>query len=301
MQCVQNIESMTENSMQSITELLERNADNIADINLFATVKPLAFGRMIRKHTGLRVPIGVRLYRSIKGILKQRAQKEQFGQFLSDLDINTIHTDYHHILDIHINHGNKESIKNVFRFFHLVVHFDDKMSDLGTQCRSIIRKKDRLKSLNAEKCAKDPDPIQLRMQSNHHKDIWELKQHYTQSELDIIHCHLVHSDLQRELKRFAERHADDQKHVDIEEYKSEEDVSCISTDKSKFITELSQSDTADYGFGVNHHHPYLKPIHGHDSIHDELLLNTLHRLSVNQLQHALVKAIKKHCNHIKRD
>eukprot|EP01083_Nonionella_stella_P126689 383554_1 len=106
--------SLMHKRIKLLTQMFECNTDNIADIMLFAKIKPLAFGKIIRKNTTLHVPTGVRLYRSIKRQLKQIAQREQFGQFLSDLDINTIHKDYHHILDIHINHGNKESIKNVF-------------------------------------------------------------------------------------------------------------------------------------------------------------------------------------------
>eukprot|EP01083_Nonionella_stella_P084969 235298_1 len=106
-----------------LTQMFEYNTDNIADIRLFAKIKPLAFGKLIRENTAIRVPTGVKLYRSIKEPLKQRAQREQFGQFLSDLDIVTIHKDYHHILDVHINHGNKETMKYVFRFFNLLVHY----------------------------------------------------------------------------------------------------------------------------------------------------------------------------------
>eukprot|EP01083_Nonionella_stella_P011368 32312_1 len=277
-----------------LTQMFEHNTDNIADIKLFAAIKQTKFGQLIRKNTTLRVTTGVLLCRNMNQVLKQIAQKEQFGQFLSDLDLDVVYKDYHHILDIHINHGTKETVKNVFRFFNMVVHYDE--STISTQCRSITRKTDRLKSLN------DHDTNHTKHQMKHTddpKDIWELKHHYAQSQLDIIHCHLVHSDLQRELKRFGERYKqhydDDEKYKDIDEHKSEEDA---VGDKSKFITELSESETTQYGFGVNHHHPYLNPTY--DSIHDELLLNTLHHLTVSGFQIVLVKAIKKHRNHIKR-
>eukprot|EP01083_Nonionella_stella_P196283 722370_1 len=115
--------ALIHNQTELLKQMFEYNTDNIADIRLFAKIKPLAFGKLIRENTAIRVPTGVKLYRSIKEPLKQRAQREQFGQFLSDLDIVTIHKDYHHILDVHINHGNKETMMNVFRFFNLVVHY----------------------------------------------------------------------------------------------------------------------------------------------------------------------------------
>eukprot|EP01083_Nonionella_stella_P147354 464795_1 len=282
------------NQTELLMQMFERNTANIADIKLFDTIKPAAFGRLIRENTTLRVPIGVRLWRNIKAILKPIAQKEQFGQFLSDLDLEIVHKDYHHILDVHINHGNKESVKNVFRFFNLVVHYDE--SSQGAQCRSINRKSDRLKSENGHDGRHTKHHLK---HSDDPKEIWELKHHYAQSHLDIIHCHLVHSNLQRELKRFGERYApheeDDERYED-EEYKLEDD---FGPDKSKFITESSVLDTTGYGFGVNHDHPYLNPTY--DSIHDELLLNELHSLPVRLFQNALVKAIKIHHKHTKRD
>eukprot|EP01083_Nonionella_stella_P027538 75905_1 len=259
------------NQTQLLTDMFNRNAGNITNIAMFTKIRPLAFGKLIRTHTGIDTATGVGLYRSIKKPLTQLAQAKEFGQFLSDFD--KIKSDYDHICQIHIRGGNKESIKNVFRFFEVVTH----LSEDPHKCRFVKRKKNRLDDLNAD------NKEQKEFQNEEDKDIWSLNQHYVQSQLDIIHCHLAHSDIQRALQRFSQK----------------QNLMGHGRRKSNFSdTELSGSDTSNYGFGICHEHQHLNPVY--DSVHDELLRNRLHhgrvraRLNVKQFQNALVTTIKKH-------
>eukprot|EP01083_Nonionella_stella_P305591 1066588_1 len=143
----------------------------------------------------------VRLYDEILHTLKRKAQTQQFGEFLSDLDMECITNDYHHILKVHVSDGDKTWIENCFRFFELVHHYD-KPTD---ECRSVKRNENRRHRVNSHS-NEDATDIALNEEAN--KDIWRLKQHYIQSQLDIIHSYLVHSKWQRVVQKYSKEAVD---------------------------------------------------------------------------------------------
>eukprot|EP01084_Bolivina_argentea_P169158 293269_1 len=127
--------------------------------------------------------------------LKPKAQTKQFGEFLSDLDMKNVNLDYYHILNIHINNGNKETIRNCFRFFEKLVHSEDTQTQI-LECPSVNRRQERINHFNNNR----EEKTNIR-NINNEIDIWKLKQKYNQSQLDIIHSYLCHSDW----KYFIER------------------------------------------------------------------------------------------------
>eukprot|EP01083_Nonionella_stella_P238569 835889_1 len=266
-----------------LTEMFE-NTDQMADVQSFLSIKRIKFAKMIQKCTKLGVATGTKLYSKIHDKLKNDAQTKQFGQFLSDLDMNTIVKDYQHILNIHIKQGNKTSIENVFRFFGYVIHYEDSSSD-ASECRSLKRRENRV----CVSTAVD----QYHTTKDDNKDIWRLKQYYNQSQLDIIHSYLVHSNWQRAVQRYTKTHSASND-TDDELYDDDDDSldDYHAQNKGKYTTELTESDTEKYGFGLDHSHPYLKPVY--DSIHDEIVLNELHRLTPSHFHSLLIKAIKSH-------
>eukprot|EP01084_Bolivina_argentea_P011145 20824_1 len=114
-------------------------------------------------------------------------------------------------------------------------------------------------------------------------NIWQLKQYYYQSQLDTIHYHLVHSKWELYIQRFSNKHSEDDDFL-VEEHESE------IQNKTKYVTDLSDSKHANYGFGVDHRHPHLCP--KFRSMHEELLFNTLCRLTYQQFINLLVKSIR---------
>eukprot|EP01084_Bolivina_argentea_P288252 494728_1 len=243
----------------------------------------IQFAKYVRGYTKIKTAYGGRLYRQIMNKMKNETQKKQFGEYLSGLNMNEIDHDYYHILQVHINNGNKTTIKNTFRFFPHVVHFED--SDEQTkQCRSAKRSKERineLKSQNKEEKKTENDVYNIK--SKEQKNIWELKEYYNQSQLDMIHSFLVHSNWQF----YVERHSDITDHNNDELKHNEQEIQ----NKSKYISDLSANESG-YGFGVDHCHPHLSPVHA--SIYDELLFNKLCALNEKQFQNLLTKAIKLH-------
>eukprot|EP01084_Bolivina_argentea_P108562 194021_1 len=211
--------------------------------------------------------------------LKTQAQRKQFGAFLSELDINIINKDYYHILNTHINHGDKNTIKNALRFFENVVHYEDSPDEI-IKCRSVKRRDDRNQQLNAEHKTRDSEN-----DNENNKNIWELKEHYKQSQLDVIHSYLVHSKWQYFVQRYSTKHE-----LNIQIYQPQNNVQNVNTEK--YVTELDDSASGTYGFGVDFSHPYLSPVYA--SVYDELLCNRLRCLSENQFQNLITKSIKLH-------
>eukprot|EP01083_Nonionella_stella_P087276 242702_1 len=67
----------------------------------------------------------------------------------------------------------------------------------------------------------------------------------------------------------------------------------MAQNKHKFVSDLQESNLAsNYGFGVDHQHPYLEP--KHHCTRDELLFNTLHAIHASTFPRLLTKALNKH-------
>eukprot|EP01083_Nonionella_stella_P150521 479624_1 len=195
---------------RSLQEALDHNSNDIARIQTFLSARRKRFGKIIQKEGKTSLPMSLKLYDKILYAMKQKAQTQQFGEFLSDLDMERITQDYHHILKVHIREGDKTCIENCFRYFEYAVHFDDNAFQ-KEQCRSAKRKEDRIHQVIAD----THDQIQQTQAHRDHKhdvfndeqnkDIWRLKQYYIQSQLDIIHSYLVHSKWERVVQRYCEK------------------------------------------------------------------------------------------------
>eukprot|EP01084_Bolivina_argentea_P114242 203433_1 len=222
------------------------------------------------------------LYKCILRLVQKRAQRNQYGNFISSKMQSQIVDDYHHILQSHIKSGNKTIVEHCFRFFGKVVHYEDvpskvekcvEESKLAEDCKSISRIKQRQQILHL---ANDIDPHNKTNTSiEEDNNIWSAQQYYIQKELDIIHAYLVHSNWELFFNRYSKK--SDKK----------------DTQKQNFISDILQESTAEnYGFGIDHQHQYLKP--KYICMRDELIFNRMCRLSITQFRHSIIKALNKH-------
>eukprot|EP01083_Nonionella_stella_P285217 970867_1 len=306
MESAKNNRLLASADLELITQLLNSNADDIGSCATFAGWKRLAFIKWFRKHSERKIkPAALgRLYTTVRRTLIKQAQVPQFGQFLSEVAMRGIDKDYYHILKAHVYHGTKETIKNVFRFFQIVVHYEDTQKEIN-ECRSCKRREDRI---HTDHQIQNTDANKESVQNTNQcddKHIWSLQQYYIQSQLDKIHSYLVHSNW----KYFVQRYAKDNKKEDDDEATNDDDdqereATLIKEEEKEFETDAMAtadaaaqkskftSDSDSYGFGVDHSYPHLTDIHC--SIQDELVLNTLYPLSVAHFQNLLIKAIKTH-------
>eukprot|EP01084_Bolivina_argentea_P049110 90376_1 len=125
----QNIKTINMNQLKSITTMLAYNKDGIGEVQMFLKLNRKEFTKIIREHTKILPAVGVKIYKNIKIALEKKTQSKQFGEFLTSLDIDSIDNDYYHILKVHIHTGDAITIKNAFRFFVLVVHYEDTESE----------------------------------------------------------------------------------------------------------------------------------------------------------------------------
>eukprot|EP01084_Bolivina_argentea_P008991 16828_1 len=234
-----------------------------------------------------------KLYVKVLMLLKKKAQRLQFGHFLSDINMDEIEKCYHHILKSHINCENKEIIKSTFKFFGRVVHYEDTGSEIDN-CNSFNRRQQRVNEINSNKIE---DAKEEKYSGDDHncanKQIWNLKQYYSQSQLDIMHTFLVHSNWKKFVQRFADQRDkpnDDEIEYDINDSNLNKNNNVQN--KNKYVTDLSESTVGSYGFGFEHQHPYLSP--KYCSVRDELLCNSLFNIKDTVFRNLLTNAIKKH-------
>eukprot|EP01084_Bolivina_argentea_P085009 153674_1 len=274
----QSMKKITKDHINEITTVFNQD---IMNVKTFLNLKRKMFIQFMKTHTTIKPAWAGKLYNMVRKALKSRAQTQEFGKFLSDVDMKTIDLDYHHILNTHINIGNKLTIENVFEFFRIAVHYEDTGSEIA-DCRSVNRRDDRTNPLESSQLDDDND--------GQDKNIWQLKQYYAQSQLDIIHSYLVHSNWKHFVQRYANQ-SNDNEQVDEIENVSEKDDNLLQKQKHKYVTNASDSNT-HYGFGVDHSHPHLHP--KYLCIKYELLSNILCPLNINQFANLLTKAIRIH-------
>eukprot|EP01083_Nonionella_stella_P069112 184071_1 len=288
---LKSITRFSEDEQTLFLKMLDENIDGMSDINTFLETDVKSFKKKVKLHLGLKPSFGFLLWKRINANLKRRAQRLQFDEYLSDLDMDTVDKDYHHILKSHIQNGSKNNIKNAFLFFGKVVHFRDKVT---AACKSLQRKADRAKQL---KQMRDRDVTVKQTQLPREiKNIWNLKQNYNQTQLDIIHSYLVHSKSKDMVQLYTTPNPDNeegdhkQDHEDQMEDEEEDDETPTDADvienKDRYI-----SFGAEYGFGVMHEYHHLKPIYV--SMYDEML-NGECPLDEIVFHNLLTKAIKKH-------
>eukprot|EP01084_Bolivina_argentea_P082711 149758_1 len=278
-----SFKKITSHQMKLLRKMFDANVNDIQNIKQFIALKPLEFGRMIHKDTTIRIALGSRLYKKTLKALKVIAQKRQFGEILSEMDIQTIQHDYQHILKHHIHKGNKETIRNVFSFFGQVVHYNDTKLSVE-QCRSFYRRTQRVDSLmsSAGLAAKKEEEKNEVVNNQNNKNIWNLNQYYAQSLLDVIHSYLVHSNW----KLFVKRYLDNEQKYDIED--ENDKFIKHGQNRDKFITD----DSNQYGFGIDHSHCHMNSYFS--CVRDEIAHNGLCSLGQIVFSILLTKAIKVH-------
>eukprot|EP01084_Bolivina_argentea_P218987 371504_1 len=209
--CAENINKVTDDQLQLIKAMIQNNTENIAICQVFMNFKRAAFSKLMKKYCKIKLATGTQLYKKIKHSITKKAQICQFGQFLVDLDMNAINKDYHHILKLHINHGNKITIKNSLRFFQRVVHYEDTYSDDVDECRSCKRRQQRVNALNSTENKREiaDEKKDISPYNSEDKNIGLLNQSYMETQLDIIHSYLVHSDWKLFVQRFSNKHDND--------------------------------------------------------------------------------------------
>eukprot|EP01084_Bolivina_argentea_P320146 555449_1 len=170
-----SIQKITDHHMKLLMEMLQSDIVYLNDVKEFVSIGRKKFAVEIKKATKMSTSAAARLYSKIKTALKQAAQRKQFGKFLSDLDLNNIDHDYHHILKIHITDGNKNSIKNVFRMFNTAIHYED--SDSIENCVSLKRQQHRVRDRKSEYQFDEEKETKNKNTNNaEDKNIWTLKQ-----------------------------------------------------------------------------------------------------------------------------
>eukprot|EP01083_Nonionella_stella_P185906 679268_1 len=286
MESSEKIHKLTAQDMDQIRHVFNDEAHHsIKDVQTFLTSKRVAFAKLIQQSMKIKISCGLKLYSLIKYALQKQAQTLEFGRFLCDLDIGVIDEDYHHILHAHINQGgNATTIENVFKFFGYVVHYDDNETQIE-MCRSVHRREQRMNTFHTGEMRDDA----VNNMNAEDKDIWTLKQYYMQSQLDIIHSYLVHSNW----KFFVQRHVmqNATEHTDLQQMNEKDSHLESSSNMQKYTTDLDESNTK-YGFGVDFSHPHLKPIY--DCIRYEVVFNKLYPLTTYQFEALLTKAIRTH-------
>eukprot|EP01084_Bolivina_argentea_P160844 280063_1 len=289
------IDRVTEKDTLSLTQMINDNEESILDPDHFLQRKK--FAKSIQKHTKIKPAVSVKLHKLILQTLKEKAQMAQFGKFLSELNLKTIDKDYHHILHSHINKGNKITIENVFRFFTKVVHYEDSDQEIK-ECKVFNRREQTIKWFNAQNNLSAELKDYINNNSKEDKNIWSLKQYYVQTTMDIIHSYLVHCDWKGFIRRYL--HTDIDINDEMKELEKSTNIkftaklnlSIVNNQQkqNKYVTE--SSGAMNYGFGIDHSHPYLSP--RYLCLRDEILCNSLCALSPIQYEHLLIKAINMH-------
>eukprot|EP01084_Bolivina_argentea_P285501 489613_1 len=268
-ECAKSMEKINDNDVTLLIGMLNDNKDGIASVDKFLNLKRKKFAKCIQKNTGIKPAPVAKLYSIIEDNLKHKAQALQFGNFLTELNMDMIDSDYYHILQCHINEGNKITIQNVFDFFNIVVHYQDPSSDI-TDCISCKRRQKRLEV--SKSAVNDEKKNEIKRRNTNvleDKNIFSLKQYYMQCQLDTIHTFLVHSNWKHFLQPSKNKH-DENINEELKFDERETVQQNIHINKSKYISNINIDKS--YGFGVDHSYPNLKG--EYCSLHDELSLNT---------------------------
>ena len=242
---------LTDKMRQSLLNMVNKNKGNISDIATFLNAESKKeYASLFKQYANVKPLWGYKIYAQVNNKLKRIAQTKQYGEFINNLEMNQIDIDYYHILKIHINQGNRNTIKNTFKYFSTIIHHEDSSKE-ASECISIERRKERVYRLG--NTSKSIGKLQSNDNMNHKEDkqLWNLQQTYNQSQLDLIHSYLCHTDWKDRVNRYIQQKKDQKnegKDDEKEDYELEE-VDAITTihteNKSKYVT-------TSYGFGVDH-------------------------------------------------
>eukprot|EP01084_Bolivina_argentea_P020913 38846_1 len=285
------IDKITADNEKSLKQMLDNDNDGISNLATFLSLNRKQFAICVKKYTKIKPCFGIKLYKKILNTLRETSLSQRFDSFLSTLDVQQLDKDYHHILQCHITNGTKKSIESVFRFFGMIVHYNDTDTEIE-KCRSFNRRQERVQSQTNQTSQATDEKNQLRDDAKD-KNIWHLNQYYIQSKLDIIHAYLSHSNWKYFVARYSK---DDETDLNLSEMNLQNtvDASIINDKqkKSKYITDSAETNLAKYGFGFDFSHPYLSPIYF--CLRDEVLCNILCKLSEEQFDYLMIKALNLH-------
>eukprot|EP01084_Bolivina_argentea_P294497 506720_1 len=256
---------------------------NIVSLQEFCRMNRKTFVTNIKKLTGIKPAVSVKLYKKINLSLKVLAQIYQWGKLSADITKHNIDQDYHHILKWHIEHGNQNSIKNTFRFFSTVVHYEDESSQ-AAQCVSIKRVQKTEKELNSQNIMDTKTPIKRdnNIDTIEDRNIWKFNQYYYQSQLDMMHSYLVHTEWQTMVARYAYQ----------EDTKDDKQDEAVLIETKSELPPTRDDKLSEFGFGIGYYHPDLAP--KYKSTYHELIFNKLWKFNETMFCNLLTKAIRKH-------
>eukprot|EP01084_Bolivina_argentea_P134095 236599_1 len=291
-QVANNIKGITEIQVEEMKTFLD---DEIINIQIFCKIKRREFCEIVWKNTTIKLGTVSKLYRKLTNDLHMAAQTKQFGQFLLDSNAYIIDEDYHHILRYHVSNqfGNVLSRTTVFKYFTNVL--DCNLQQCESHSRYLERDL-RFKETTQYFTDKSDKVTGFEIDDK----IWQMKQRYIQTTLDLIHVYFAHHHFPE-----IDNNNLDTKNVDKIEYKNydasiemmplqnEKDNNLLSikpNNKDKYVTDTS--NTTQYGFGIDHSYPHLKPLFS--CIKEELTKNKQHRISPDIFDDLLIKALKHH-------
>eukprot|EP01084_Bolivina_argentea_P083383 150967_1 len=271
---------------------------NLIDKKTFLSLTRKSFAEMIKQQTKnkIKAAFTVKWYKLILNSLKKEAQINQHGVIISQIAAaaNIIDTDFQHIWKCHINEGTAVTIENVLRFFQSVIHYED-IDSLIMNCKSVDRLKERI-HLSEEKSSDIQAKIISVIDNINNKEdkhIWFLKQYYIQTQMDIIHSYLAHTDW----KYLVNQHLGfPTKTIDVDDNCNKQSETLYENSESILSIERHRQNknkyVSNYGFGMDYTHTHLDP--KYKCMRHELLLNALCYLSVEKFEEQLIKAIRKH-------
>eukprot|EP01084_Bolivina_argentea_P186480 321435_1 len=177
--------NITEDIKSQIIQLLETE---IITITSFATLNRRKFLKLMTENTKLKMSICTKIYKHVRILSKTQAHTKKFGKFFSEVEVEKLIEDYHHILDVHMTKGSKISKESVFIYFRYKLQCDD------NECSSLSRNEQRHFALNDNDEKEETKHIDIDVNSDTTENIFSREQYYVQSTLDVIHSYFVHHD-----------------------------------------------------------------------------------------------------------
>eukprot|EP01084_Bolivina_argentea_P172191 298288_1 len=268
LKCAKSNGRIADDDINSLNKLL--NKDSCVEY-LKKITNTKQFVKYMKEYTKIKPAQLGKLYRA----LKYSITFGKFLQYLSDLDINLVDQDYHHVLKEHIDNGTETTIEHLFRFFAELTHYED-LPAVAENCKKTYLERRKQRTNLHHKSIEE----QIRYNTNEIDcvNIALLKQYYFINQLDVIHHYFAHTDW----KRFAKKQYENDDYSQVQ-------------DKYKYVTssnELVETQNNVYSFGIGYDYSKMGGIY--DSIRKEMIFNKVHKLSAAVFQVLVTKAINKH-------
>eukprot|EP01084_Bolivina_argentea_P024998 46522_1 len=164
----------------------------IPDYRNFLKMSRKQFVHEIRKQCKIKPSISNKLCKIIKNRIRKLAPEYQFNEFVSNVPMENIEEDYHHILSTHIHQSNTNCRTNALKLFSMI-HCDD--SDLtlyrlkcgNVEIRDIYRRNKNNVEIEHWRTSERRIDYGLMDRCMQTPQAWS-----NQSQLDTIHRYLVH-------------------------------------------------------------------------------------------------------------